>query len=212
MVKELRERTGAGMMDCKSALVEANGSMDAAVEVIRKKGLAKVSKRAGKTAAEGTVGVYIHSGDQVVAIVELNCETDFVARGDDFKNLAKDVAMQVAAMNPQYAAVEEVPAAEIEKEKEILLAQLDPAQKAKADKIIPGKLQKIYEEKVLTHQLYVKDEGGKKTIGDILAEYSAKCGEKVAVRRFVRFEVGEGIAKETANLAADVAAMTGVAQ
>ena len=107
---------------------------------------------------------------------------------------------------------EEVPAAELEKEKEILLAQLEPAQLAKADKIIPGKLQKFYEEKVLTHQLYVKDEGGKKTIGDILAEYSAKCGEKVAVRRFVRFEVGEGIAKETANLAAEVAAMTGVTQ
>lgn len=207
MVKELRERTGAGMLDCKNALVEAKGAMESAIEIIRKKGLAKVNKRAGKTAAEGTIGVYKHAGEQVVSIVELNCETDFVARGDEFKALAFDVAMQVAAMNPQYVTTEEVPAAVLEKEKEILRAQLSPEQQAKADKILPGKLEKFYEDRVLLKQLFVKDESGKKTVGDIINEYSAKCGEKVVVRRMQRFEVGEGIAKESTDFAAEVASM-----
>lgn len=207
MVKELRERTGAGMLDCKNALVEAKGAMESAIEIIRKKGLAKVNKRSGKTAAEGVIGVYKHAGDQVVAIVELNCETDFVARGDDFKALALDVAMQVAAMTPQFVTVEEVPAAVLDKEKEILLAQLSPEQKAKADKILPGKIEKFYEDRVLLRQIYVKDDSGSKTVGDMINEYSAKCGEKVVVRRMQRFEVGEGISKESTDFAAEVAAM-----
>lgn len=207
-VKELREMTGAGMMDCKSALAEANGDMTLAVEVLRKKGLKDLSKRAGKTAAEGTIGVYVHAGEQVVAIVELNCETDFVARGDEFRQVARDIAMHVAAMRPQYLSAEEIPAAVIAKEKEIALEQLNEAQRAKADKIIPGKIEKWYEDVVLLRQPFVKDDSGKKTVKDIIEELSIKTGEKVAVRRFQRFEVGEGIEKQMANLAADVAAMT----
>ena len=205
-VKNLRERTGAGMMDCKSALVESKGSMDGAQEIIRKKGLAKVNKRVGKVAAEGTLGLYIHAGDQVAAMVELNCETDFVARGEEFRNLAKSIAMQAAAMRPEYLSIESVPEAVITKEKEIALAQLAPGQREKADKILPGKLQKFYEEKVLLCQIYVKDEAGKATIQDMLNELSMKCGEKVSVRRFQVFEVGEGITKAETNLAEEVAA------
>lgn len=206
MVKSLREKTGAGMMDCKAALTESNGSIDAAIEILRKKGLKDIEKRAGKVAAEGTVGVYVHPGDQVVGIVELNCETDFVARGDDFRNLARDLAMHVAAMKPGYLTVEEVPAEVLEKEKEILLEQLSPEQRAKADRIIPGKLAKYYEENVLLCQPYVKDEG--KTIAQLIEEVGMKTGEKVALRRFQRIQVGEGITKQASNLAEEVAAMT----
>jgi elongation factor Ts len=209
MVKDLRQRTGAGMMDCKAALAEASGDLELAIEILRKKGLKDVSKRAGKTAAEGTIGVYVHPGSQVVGIVELNCETDFVARGEDFRTLANDLAMQVAAMKPLYLEVEDIPAAVIEKEKEICLEQLSEAQKAKADKILPGKLEKFYEDTVLTRQTYVKDDSGKKTIKDLLQELSVKTGEKVVLRRFVRYEVGEGITKVTTNLADDVAATIG---
>lgn len=208
MVKQLRERTGAGMMDCKAALKESNGDMEVAIEVLRKKGLKDISKRAGKTAAEGTLGVYIHAGDQVVSVVELNCETDFVARGEEFRAVAKDLAMHVAAMKPQYLTVEEVPAAVLNKEKEILLEQLNEQQKAKADKILPGKLEKFYEDNVLMRQIFVKDESGKKTIKDIIDELSMKCGEKVAVRRFQRLEVGEGISKTETNFVEEVMSMT----
>ncbi|MBX7145034.1 MAG: translation elongation factor Ts [Oligoflexia bacterium] len=208
MVKQLRERTGAGMMDCKAALKEANGSMDLAIEVLRKKGLKDVSKRAGRVAAEGTMGVYIHPGDQVVSIVELNCETDFVARGDNFKGAARDLAMHVAAMKPLYLNVEDVPQSVIEKEKEILLEQLNEAQRAKADKILPGKLEKFYEDTVLMRQIYVKDEAGKKTIKDVIDEVSIKVGEKVQLRRFQRLEVGEGVVKEQKDYVAEVMSMT----
>jgi elongation factor Ts len=208
MVKQLREQTGAGMMDCKSALQEAKGSMELAVEILRKKGLKDIGKRVGKTAAEGTLGVYVHAGEQVVSVVELNCETDFVARGDEFKSVARDIAMHVAAMKPLYLTVEEVPAAVLEKEKEILLEQLNDAQKAKADKILPGKLEKYYEDNVLLRQLYVKDESGKKTVKDIVDELSIKVGEKVVVRRMQRFEVGEGIVRTQANFVDEVMSMT----
>lgn len=207
LVKKLREKTGAGMMDCKSALKESNGSIDAAIEILRKKGLKDVGKRSGKTAAEGTLGVYIHPGDQVVAVVELNCETDFVARGDEFREMAKSIAMQVAAMKPRYVAVEEVPASVLEKEKEILLEQLNEAQKKNADKILPGKLEKFYEDFVLLKQVYIKDELGKKTIKDLVDDLSIKCGEKVQIRRFSRIEVGEGIEKHAQNFADEVASM-----
>lgn len=208
LVKQLREMTGAGMMDCKAALVEAKGSMDAAVEVLRKKGLKDLSKRAGKVAAEGVIGVYVHPGDQVVGIVELNSETDFVARGEAFRELARDLAMHVTAMKPQYLTVEEVPASVLDKEKEILLEQLNEAQRAKADKILPGKLEKFYEDTVLLRQFFVKDDSGTKTIKDLLDELSMKCGEKVVLRRFQRFQVGEGIEKVQTNLAQEVANMT----
>lgn len=207
LVKQLRAQTGAGMMDCKAALAEANGSIEQAIEILRKKGLKDVGKRAGKVAAEGMLGTYVHPGDQVVAIVELNCETDFVARTPDFLALAKDIAMHVAAMRPRYLAIEDVPAEVLEKEKEIVLETLNEAQRAKADKIIPGKLEKFYEENVLLKQVFVKDESGKKTIQDLLNDISIKTGEKVVVRRFSRFEVGEGIEKVTSNLAEEVAAM-----
>lgn len=206
LVKQLREKTGAGMMDCKAALAEAKGSMDQAIEVLRKKGLKDLDKRAGKVAAEGTMGVYIHGGDQVVAVVELNCETDFVARGDVFKGLARDLALHVAAMKPSYLNIEEVPAAVLAKEKEILFEQLDEGQKAKADKILPGKIEKWYEDNVLLRQPFVKDDG--KVIADLVNEVAIKCGEKVTVRRFSRFQVGEGIEKQTSNLAEEVAKMT----
>lgn len=208
LVKQLRQRTGAGMMDCKAALVEAKGSLDEAIEVLRKRGLKDLSKRSGKIAAEGLIGVYTHPGDQVVSVVELNCETDFVARNEEFKALARDLAVHIAAMKPQYLTEEEVPAEVLEKEKEILMAQLNDAQKAKADKILPGKLEKFYEDTVLLRQPYVKDESGKLTIKDLVDQLSVKVGEKVVVRRFQRFEVGEGIQKTQTNLAAEVAAMT----
>ena len=206
MVKELREKTGAGMMDCKRALAEAKGSMDVAIEVLRKMGLKDVTKRQGKVAAEGTLGVYVHAGDQVIAVVELNCETDFVARGEEFKACARDLAMHVAAMKPQYLSEEDIPLAVIEKEKEILLEQLTADQKSKADKILPGKIKKFREDNCLLDQPFVKDDTGKLTIRDMVQALSIKSGEKVVVRRFQRLEVGEGIEKQTANLQADVAA------
>jgi elongation factor Ts len=209
MIKKLRDMTGAGMMDCKSALNEAEGVVDRAIEILRKKGLKDIAKRAGKTAAEGTVGVYTHPGDQVVALVELNCETDFVARGDEFRGLARDLAMHVAAMKPQYLSVEDVPEHVIEKEKEILFEQLTDEQKKKSDKILPGKIEKFLESAVLLRQIFIKDETESKTIKEMVENLGMKCGEKVSIRRFTRMEVGEGIEKSQANLADDVAAMVG---
>lgn len=205
-VKQLREKTGAGMMDCKSALKEANGEMEAAIEVLRKKGLKDVGKRAGKTAAEGTIGTYVHNGGQVVAIVELNCETDFVARGEEFQEAARNIALHVAASKPKYLVKEDVPAVLVEKEKEIFLEQLNDAQKKNAEKILEGKLNKFYEEICLMDQPFVRDDSGKLTIRTMVEQLSVKCGEKVAVRRFERFEVGEGIEKVQTNLAEEVAA------
>jgi elongation factor Ts len=207
MIKKLREMTGAGMMDCKAALNEAEGSMDKAIEVLRKKGLKDIAKRSGKTAAEGTMGVYVHPGDQVVSIVELNCETDFVARGDEFKQLARDLAMHVAAMKPVYLSDEDVPEDVIEKEREIALAQLSDDQKSKAEKILPGKIEKFLEANVLLRQIFIKDDTDSKTIRSLVESLSMKCGERVTVRRFSRLEVGEGIEKVQSNIANDVAAM-----
>jgi elongation factor Ts len=209
MIKKLREMTGAGMMDCKGALNEAEGSIDKAIEVLRKKGLKDIEKRSAKTAAEGTLGVYIHPGDQVVSVVELNCETDFVGRGDEFRALARDLAMHVAAMKPRFLNVEDVPEQILEKEKEILLEQLNDDQKKKADKILPGKVEKFLESVVLMKQIYIKDETESKTIKTLIDDMSMRCGEKVTIRRFSRLEVGEGIERTQGNLAADVAAMVG---
>jgi len=206
LVKELREKTGAGMMDCKKALKEAGGAIDQAIEVLRKKGLKDIGKRSGKIAAEGTVGVYVHSNGQVVAIVELNCETDFVARGDDFQSAARDVAMHVAAMNPTYLSSEHIPIDVLKKEEEIAIEGLTEQQKDKADKILPGKMTKFFAEVALMDQPFVKDDSGKKTIREVIEELSVKTGEKVQVRRFERYEVGEGIEKKKENLADEVAA------
>lgn len=207
LIKELRERTGAGMMDCKQALAESDGDIEKSIEYLRKKGLKNIDKRAGKTAAEGTLGVYVHAGEQVAAVVELNCETDFVARGEEFKKVAKDIAMHVAAMRPQFITEEEVPEAILDKEKSIAMEQLTEVQQKNADKIIPGKLRKFFQEVVLLEQTFVKDD--KKTIREVLDALSVKVGEKVVVRRFSCLEVGEGIEKEVTNLSDDVAALTG---
>jgi elongation factor Ts len=204
-VKALREKTGAGMMDCKKALGEADGDMDKAIEVLRKMGLKDVGKRADKVTAEGTVGMYSHAGDQIGVIVELNCETDFVARGDEFKGLARGIAMHVAAMNPAYLSEADVPQQLVDKEKEILLETLNEKQKAMADKILPGKLQKFYEDHCLLNQPYIKDDSGKTTVQQALDELSAKIGEKVTLRRFMRFEVGEGVEKKVTDYAEEIA-------
>lgn len=205
-VKALREITGAGMMDCKKALTEAAGNQEKAIEILRAKGLKNVDKRAGKVAAEGTTGIYQHAGGQMAAVVELNCETDFVARGDDFQGLARGIAMHVSAMNPSYLAETDVPQEVIEKEKEIIMDSLKDGQKDKADMIIPGKLKKFYEENCLLNQIYIKEEDGKQTISQLIDNLSAKVGEKVTLRRFSRIEVGEGIEKEVVDLAAEVQA------
>ncbi len=206
MVKQLREKTGAGMMDCKQALAAANGDFDRAIDELRKMGLKDIAKKADKVAAEGTIGVYVHPGDRVLAFVELNCQTDFVARGEEFKQVAKDIALHVAAMKPLYVSMEEIPTEVVAKEREIALAQLDEKQKAKADMIIPGKLDKIFAEQVLLKQVFVKDDSGKQTIDDLVKALSVKTGEKVQVRRFSRIEVGEGIEKKVTDFAAEVAA------
>ncbi len=209
LVQELRAKTGAGMMDCKAALAECAGNLEQAIEFLRKKGLKNIDKRAGKVAAEGVIGVYSHHGGQIVAIVELNSETDFVARGDDFQALAKDIAMHIAAMNPRYITAEEVPAAILTKEKEILFEQLDQKQKGMADKIIEGRLKKFYDDNCLLNQNFVRDESGKLTVKALIEQLSVKVGEKISVRRFQRFQVGEGIDRPTTDFAAEVAQQVG---
>lgn len=210
MVKELREKTGAGMMDCKKALAESAGDFAKAEEWLRKKGIAKAGSKEGRVAAEGVIGTYVHGG-RIGVIVEVNCETDFVARNTDFQDLVKDVAMQVAAASPKYVRREEVPADLLEKEKDIQRALLKQQNKPEAmwDKILVGKVEKYFEQVCLVDQLWVKDD--KKKVGEMITERSAKIGEKVSVRRFVRYEVGEGIEKKKDDLAAEVAKTLGQA-
>jgi elongation factor Ts len=212
MVKELRERTGAGIMDCKVALTENDGSMEAAVEYIKKKGLAKAAKKAGAIATEGVVDAYIHPGGRVGVLAEVNCQTDFVARSPDFKAFVDLVGMQIAAMSAQFTRREEVPAADVARQRELFRAQLEeegkqsgkPKPPAAIDKIIEGKLDKWLSESCLDEQPTVTD--ADKTIATLASELSAKLGEKITVRRFVRFELGEGLEKKSADLAADVQA------
>ena len=212
-VKSLREKTGSGMMECKSALVEADGSEEQAIEILRKKGLANADKKAGRITAEGAVGSYIHMGGKVGVMVEVNCESDFVARGDEFQQLVKDVAMHVAAADPRYTNRSEVPAADLDKEREILLEQLknDPKNANKPadviDKIIEGRLNKFYEDNVLIDQPFVKDPS--KTVGELVAEKIASIKENISVRRFTRYKMGEGIEKKSDDFAAEVASMVG---
>jgi elongation factor Ts len=204
LVKELREKTGAGMMDCKKALAESGGKMEEAIEILRKKGLKDIGKRASKVAAEGLVGVYSHAGGQVAAMVELNCETDFVGRSEDFVELSRGVAMHIAAMRPTYISEADVPVSVLDKEKEILLETLDPKQKAMADKILPGKMKKFFEDNCLLDQSYIRDD--QKTVREIINEVSVKCGEKITVRRFSCFKVGEGSEKVQGDFLAEVEA------
>ena len=210
MVKSLREKTGAGMMECKKALTEANGNEEQAVDMLRKAGLASAKKREGRIAAEGVVGSYIHMGGKVGVLVEVNCETDFVARAEDFTQFVKDVAMHICASEPQYVHKEEVPADLVEKERGIARdqAKADPKNANKPDniieKMIEGRLAKFFTDTVLMEQPFVKDQNV--TIRQLIAQVTAKTGEKVSVRRFTRYKMGEGLEKRQEDFAAEVAA------
>jgi elongation factor Ts len=190
-VKKLREKTGVGLMDCKEALKHSNGDMDKAVDFLREKGLAKLQKRMGRVASEGSIAAYIHTGGKVGAMVEINCETDFVAKTDQFQNFVKDVAMQITASNPLYVKREDIPADQIEKEKTIYRNQaLESGKPEKiVDKIAEGKLEKFYQEVCLIEQTYIKNPD--MTIKDLLEELLVKTGEKIVINRFVRFQLGE---------------------
>ncbi|MGH7373158.1 MAG: translation elongation factor Ts [Candidatus Rokuibacteriota bacterium] len=192
-VKELRDRTGAGVMDCKAALEAAKGDMQGAVEHLRKKGLADAAKKAHREAKDGVVASYIHPGGKIGVLVEINCETDFVARTDDFQQLVKDVAMQVAAANPSFVSREEVPGAVVEKEREIYREQMADQKKPPQviDKIIEGKLEKFYAESCLMEQPFIRDASGKTRLKDMVDQATAKMGERIVVKRFARFQVGE---------------------
>jgi elongation factor Ts len=205
-VMTLRQRTGAGMMDCKKALTETDGDMEKAVDYLREKGIAKAAKKAGRIAAEGIVDSYIHMGGKVGVLLEVNCETDFVARGEQFKELVHDIALQIAAANPSYVTVDEVPADVIEKEKEILRAQAIEEGKPEKiiEKMVEGRIKTFYDENCLVCQKFVKDPS--KTIEQLVVEATATIGEKIAIRRFARFEMGEGLQKKNENLADEVAA------
>jgi len=204
MVKELRQRTGAGMMDCKRALQEANGDMEKAIEILREKGLAAAAKKAGRIAAEGIVDAYIHGGGRIGVLVEVNCETDFVAKNDEFKAFVRDIAMHIAASNPQYLSREDVPEHVIEKEKEILRAQaLNEGKPEKiVDKIVEGRLEKFFKDVCLLEQPFVRDPD--RTVKDIVTEKIATIGENINIRRFVRYERGEGLEKRENNFADEV--------
>ena len=206
MVKELRERTGAGMMDCKNALLEANGQMEQAIDLLRTKGLASAAKKAGRVAAEGAVGSYIHAGGRIGVLVEVNCETDFVARTDEFQELVRDIAMHIAAADPRFVRREEVTedvlARERAVQREKTLAEGKPEKVV--DKIVEGRMEKFFAEHVLLEQPFVKDPD--KTVGELVNEKVAKIGENVQVRRFSRFKLGEGIEKKSGDFAAEVAA------
>ncbi|MEV2475422.1 translation elongation factor Ts [Paenibacillus larvae] len=206
MVKELREKTGAGMLDCKKALDEANGDVAKATELLREKGLAAAAKKAGRVATEGMVESYIHAGGRIGVLVEVNCETDFVAKTDNFRGLVKDIAMQIAAANPTYVRREEVPQEAIEKEKEILKAQaLNEGKPAHiVEKMVEGRMSKYYEEVCLLEQAFIKDPD--KTVETLLKEKIGQIGENISVRRFVRFELGEGLEKKQDNFVEEVMA------
>ncbi|MFZ1701454.1 MAG: translation elongation factor Ts [Pyrinomonadaceae bacterium] len=212
-VKSLREKSGAGMIDCKNALVEANGDENAAMDILRKKGMAQAGKKAGRVTAEGAVGSYIHMGGKVGVLVEINCESDFVSRGEEFQQLVKDVAMHIAATDPRYTNRSDVPEADLAKEREILMEQLknDPKNAGKPEevltKIIEGRLNKFYEDNVLVDQPFVKDPA--KTVGELVAEKIGAIKENITIRRFSRFKMGEGIEKKADDFAAEVASMVG---
>ena len=209
MVKQLRERTGAGMMDCKAALNETKGDMESAVDYLRKKGLAAAAKKAGRVAAEGAVGSYIHGNGKIGVLVEVNCETDFVARTEEFQELVRDLAMHIAAAEPRAVRREEVTPADLDRERSIFrdqaLASGKPANIV--DRIVDGKIEKYFSEFVLLEQPFVKDPD--KTVGQLVTEKVAKIGENIQVRRFVRFKLGEGIEKRQDDFAAEVMAQAG---
>ena len=203
-VKELREMTGAGMMDCKKALNDCNGDMEKAAEALREKGLSKAAKKAGRIASEGVVDSYIHMGGKIGVLLEVNCETDFVAKTPDFKNFVHDIAMHIAASNPKYVREEEVDPAEVQKEKDFLTKQALSEGKPEniVEKMVEGRIKKFYEEICLMNQPFVKDPD--KTIDQMVKEQIATIGENISIRRFVRFEMGEGLEKKSDDFAAEV--------
>jgi elongation factor Ts len=212
-VKALREKTGAGMMECKKALIEANGNEERANEILRERGLASAKKKEGRVAAEGVVGSYIHMGGKVGVLVEVNCETDFVARGEEFQQLVKDIAMHIAAAEPRYVSRDEVSSDVLDKEREIARAQAknDPKNANKPeqvlDKIVEGRLNKFYEEFVLLDQPFIKEPA--QTVGEMVTEKVAKTGEKITIRRFARYKMGEGLSKREDDFQEEVAKLAG---
>src|SRR6266852_3605939 len=212
-IKALREKTGAGMMDCKKALIEADGNEERAIEILRERGLASAKKKEGRVATEGVVGSYIHMGGKVGVLVEVNCETDFVSRGEEFQQLVKDIAMHIAAAEPRHVSREEVPADAIDKEREIARAQAtnDPKNANKPDqvveKIVDGRLNKFYEEAVLLDQPFVKEPA--KTVGELVTERVAKTGERITIRRFTRYKMGEGLERRDDDFGGEVASLVG---
>lgn len=204
-IKELRERTGAGVVDCKNVLGDVDGDMEKAVEEMQKRGIAKAAKKSGRIAAEGKIGTYIHDGGRIVTIVEINCETDFVSRGDEFTQLCEDVAMHVAAMNPSYVSQEDISETDLNKQEEIFTAQVIAEGKPEkiAPKIVQGKIAKWKKENCLLDQIFVKN--SEITVGQLTTALTATTGEKITIRRFVRYEVGEGLKKRENDLAAEVA-------
>ena len=210
-VKQLREKTGAAMMECKNALVAAEGNEERAIQILRERGMASAKKREGRIAAEGIVGSYIHMGGKVGVLVEVNCETDFVARGEEFQQLVKDIAMHVAAAEPRYVSREDLDPAELEKEKDIAraLAKNDPKNASKPDqvidRIVEGRLKQFYEESVLLDQPFVKDPA--KTVAELVTEKVAKTGEKITIRRFTRYKMGEGLDKREEDFGNEVASL-----
>ncbi|QYR19743.1 translation elongation factor Ts [Paenibacillus sp. sptzw28] len=203
-VKELREKTGAGMLDCKKALEEANGDLAKATDLLREKGLAAAANKAGRIATEGVVESYIHAGGRIGVLVEINCETDFVGKTDQFREFARDIAMQIAAANPKFVSREEVSQEELDKEREILKAQaLNEGKPANiVEKMVEGRLGKYYEEFCLLEQPFIKDQD--KTIATLLKEKISTIGENISIRRFVRYELGEGMEKKEDNFVAEV--------
>ena len=208
LVKDLRDQTGAGMMDCKKALNATDGNIDKAVEWLRKKGIASAEKKSGRVAAEGSIGSYIHTGSRVGVLLELNCETDFVARGDIFQSLLKDVSMQVAACpNVEYVSIEEIPKEVVEKEKQIEMGRDDLSGKPEQikEKIVEGRIAKRLNELILLSQPYIKDSS--LTVEDLVKQTAAKIGENIKVRRFTRYTLGEGIEKKEMDFADEVASL-----
>jgi elongation factor Ts len=195
MVKDLREKTGVGMMECKKALTESNGDFEKAVDLLRQKGLATASKKAGRTASEGLIESYIHMG-KIGTMIEVNCETDFVARTDDFKQLVKDIAMHIAAATPVYLSREDVPQDVLEREKEIYKAQVANKPPQVVEKIIEGKLEKFYTDFCLLDQIFIKDTDQKMKIKDLITEKIAKLGENIMIKRYARFQLGEALGQK----------------
>ena len=208
LVKELRDKTGAGMMDCKKALNETNGDVEKAIEWLRKKGIASAEKKSGRVAAEGSIGSYIHTGSRVGVLLELNCETDFVARGEIFQSLLKDVAMQIAACpNVEYVSIDEIPKEVVKKEKQIEMGRDDLAGKPDQikEKIVEGRISKRLNELVLLEQPYIKDSS--LSVEQLVKETAGKIGENIRIRRFTRYTLGEGIEVETVGFAEEVASI-----